>query len=224
MDGFVGIFFAAALPILSAAACAQQTAKRSPNSTQAAGGLVLVVSLADRRLAVVDHGAIKRVYRVAVGKPSTPSPTEALRVVSRVSNPTYSHKGRVVISGPGNPVETRWIGLSEKGYGIHGTNAPSSIGKAASHGCIWMPRRDLEELFAMLKTAESVEIIDQPNAETSTLFETEDSARTDGRTKDGGRSPATPQSDSMNTGSLTTIQESPSATARTVAATTPARQ
>jgi L,D-transpeptidase ErfK/SrfK len=39
------------------------------------------------------------------------------------------------------------MGLSVRGYGIHGTNAPKSIGKAASHGCVRMSKRDLEELF-----------------------------------------------------------------------------
>ena len=42
------------------------------------------------------------------------------------------------------------MGLSAKGYGIHGTNVPSSIGKAASHGCVRMRRQDLEELFEMV--------------------------------------------------------------------------
>jgi lipoprotein-anchoring transpeptidase ErfK/SrfK len=45
-----------------------------------------------------------------------------------------------VMPGPGNPVGTRWMGLNRAGYGIHGTNEPKSIGKAASHGCIRMRR------------------------------------------------------------------------------------
>jgi lipoprotein-anchoring transpeptidase ErfK/SrfK len=167
--------FAAILPILSATAVAQQTAS-FPNQSKTDDGLVLVVSLADKRMAVVDHGAVRKIYTVAVGKPSTPSPTGTFRVVSRVANPTYYHKGKVVMPGPGNPVGNRWIGLSEKGYGIHGTNAPSSIGKAASHGCIRMSRPDLEELFAMLKTGEAVEIVGEPNAETASLFGSKDGA------------------------------------------------
>ena len=50
------------------------------------------------------------------------------------------------------------MGLDTKGYGIHGTNAPKSIGKAASHGCIRMAKRDLEELFSMVKAGDAVEI------------------------------------------------------------------
>jgi len=180
MSKAIAILFAGVVSIFavqSATVAAQQTQPigKAVNDTPASGGVELVVSLADRRMAVIEDGAVKRIYRVAVGKPSTPSPTGSFRVVSRVSNPTYYHQGRVVAPGPGNPVGTRWIGLSEKGYGIHGTNAPGSIGKAASHGCIRMDRRDLEELFAMLKTGETVEIVAEPNAETAILFGNGDS-------------------------------------------------
>jgi len=171
MNAFGKAIFATILPILSTAAVAQQA---QPSQDTQDNGLVLVVSLADKRMAVVDHGAVRKIYTVAVGKPSTPSPTGTFRVVSRVANPTYYHKGKVVMPGPGNPVGNRWIGLSEKGYGIHGTNAPNSIGKAASHGCIRMSRPDLEELFAMVKTGEAVEIVGEPNAETASLFGSKD--------------------------------------------------
>jgi len=161
--------------VLSVGAIAQQT-QPSQNQTKTDNSLVLVISLSDKRMAVVDHGAVRKIYTVAVGKPSTPSPIGTFRVISRVANPTYSHKGKVVPPGAGNPVGNRWIGLSEKGYGIHGTNAPASIGKAASHGCIRMNRLDLDDLFAMLKTGEAVEIVGQPNAETASLFGTKDGA------------------------------------------------
>src|SRR5262249_29217842 len=106
--------------------------------TQTLSKRVLVVSIPDRKLAVVENGAVKKIYPVAVGKNTTPSPTGTFTVMVRVANPTYYHEGKVVEPGPSNPVGTRWIGLSQKGYGIHGTNAPGSIGKAASHGCIRM--------------------------------------------------------------------------------------
>jgi lipoprotein-anchoring transpeptidase ErfK/SrfK len=48
------------------------------------------------------------------------------------------------------------MGLSMKGYGIHGTNAPRSIGKAASHGCIRMRQADLEELFELVEVGSTV--------------------------------------------------------------------
>jgi lipoprotein-anchoring transpeptidase ErfK/SrfK len=136
----------------------------------APAGRVIVVSLEDRRLALVQDGAVKKVYTVAVGKPSTPSPAGSFTIESRVANPTYSHAGKTVLPGPGNPVGTRWMGLSIHGYGIHGTNAPSSIGKAVSHGCIRMGKTDLEELFSMVRPGDMVRIVGERNGETAQLF------------------------------------------------------
>jgi hypothetical protein len=62
------------------------------------------------------------------------------------------------------------MGLSVRGYGIHGTNVPSSIGKAASHGCIRMAKADLEELYPQVAVGDTVELIGQRNEETAQLF------------------------------------------------------
>lgn len=131
---------------------------------------VIVVSLEDHKLALVEDGKVKKIYSVAVGKPSTPSPVGTFTIARRVMNPTYSHDGRVVPPGPNNPVGTRWMGLSIPGYGIHGTNVPSSIGKAASHGCIRMARKDLEELYPMVEVGDTVELIGERNEETAEVF------------------------------------------------------
>ena len=134
------------------------TAARLQAQNEAQSTRQIVVSLADRKLALVEDGAVKKIYPVAVGKATTPSPTGTFAIVNRVTNPTYYHPGQVVEPGPQNPLGTRWIGLNQKGYGIHGTNAPRSIGKAASHGCIRMAQRDLEELFEMVRPGDVVEI------------------------------------------------------------------
>ncbi len=152
---------------------AAQSANRTAAKEQtqpAAAKRVIVVSLEDRKLALVEDGQVKKVYTVAVGKPSTPSPVGTFTIARRVMNPTYSHDGRIVPPGPGNPVGTRWMGLSIPGYGIHGTNVPSSIGKAASHGCIRMAKKDLEELYPMVEVGDTVELIGQRNQETAQLF------------------------------------------------------
>jgi lipoprotein-anchoring transpeptidase ErfK/SrfK len=131
---------------------------------------VIVVSLEDHKLALVEDGKVKKIYSVAVGKPSTPSPVGNFTIARRVMNPTYSHDGRVVPPGPNNPVGTRWMGLSIPGYGIHGTNVPNSIGKAASHGCIRMAKKDLEELYPMVEVGDTVELIGERNEETAEVF------------------------------------------------------
>ena len=66
------------------------------------------------------------------------------------------------------------MGLSEKGYGIHGTNAPKSIGKAASHGCIRMARPDLEELFSRTRVGDVVLILGERDDLTAQVFGTSD--------------------------------------------------
>ncbi len=132
--------------------------------------LVIVVSLEDRKLALIENGIVQKTYIVAVGKASTPSPVGTFTIERRVANPTYSHEGRIVPPGPQNPVGSRWMGLSIRGYGIHGTNVPSSIGKAASHGCIRMGKSDVEELFSLVHVGDTVELIGTRNEETAKLF------------------------------------------------------
>jgi hypothetical protein len=92
------------------------------------------------------------------------------KIVNRVTNPTYYHKGQVIGAGKSNPVGTRWMGLSAKGYGIHGTNQPNSIGKAASTGCIRMDKQDLEELFASVDVGDAVEIRAERDEQIAAVF------------------------------------------------------
>lgn len=167
--------------VLTAPAMAQKApegAQAASTQQQATTGVAtnfatkrtIVVSLEDRKLALVEDGQVKKVYTVAVGKASTPSPVGEFTIARRVANPTYTHEGKVAPAGPHNPVGTRWMGLSVHGYGIHGTNEPRSIGKAASHGCIRMAKADLEELYPMVKVGDAVELIGQRNEETARLF------------------------------------------------------
>jgi lipoprotein-anchoring transpeptidase ErfK/SrfK len=156
--------------LVAAAATAQSTPAQGTAPVPATHKRVIVVSLEDRRLALVEDGQVKKVYSVAVGKPSTPSPVGTFTIERRAMNPTYSHNGRIVLPGPGNPVGTRWMGLSIRGYGIHGTNEPNSIGKAASHGCIRMGKADLEEFYTMVAVGDTVELVGERNEETAQLF------------------------------------------------------
>jgi L,D-transpeptidase ErfK/SrfK len=153
-----GIWIAAVVVLLNVAAWAQAEPRR------------VIISIPDRKLALLAGNRILKVYPVSVGKASSPSPTGKFRVVNRVVNPTYYHKGTVIGPGPENPLGHRWIGLSEKGYGIHGTNAPRSIGKAASHGCIRMAKADLEALFTNLRAGDEVEIRGERDTEIVEIF------------------------------------------------------
>ncbi len=132
----------------------------------------IVVSIPDRKLAVVEADAILRVFDVAVGAPSSPSPIGTFIIVSRLENPTYYGSGKVIAPGPDNPLGTRWLGLSLAGYGIHGTDRPSSIGHARSHGCIRLRNQDVEVLFPLVRAGDIVELHAERPAEFRTLLAT----------------------------------------------------
>ncbi len=130
----------------------------------------IVISIPDRKLALLEDGQVLKVYRIAVGARATASPTGEFRIINRLTNPTYYAKGVIIPPGKANPLGTRWMGLSLKGYGIHGTNAPRSIGKAASHGCFRMAKSDLEELFALISVGDVVDIRSERDTVVAQIF------------------------------------------------------
>src|SRR5947208_3592739 len=121
--------------IVAAAAAAVLLANPSAAADEArtTGAAVtrrIVGSIPDRKLALIENDVVVSIYPVAVGAAVSPSPVGTFSIVNRVSNPTYYKPGTVVGPGAANPVGTRWIGLSAKGFGIHGTANPGSIGYA----------------------------------------------------------------------------------------------
>jgi L,D-transpeptidase ErfK/SrfK len=130
----------------------------------------IVISIPDRKLAVLESDKVVKIFPTAVGKASTPSPVGSYTIVQRIPDPTWFTKGKIVPPGKANPLGTRWLGLSVKGYGIHGTNAPSSIGRNASHGCIRMRNHDVEQLFEMVEIGDSVELLDVHTPESDQIF------------------------------------------------------
>ena len=132
----------------------------------------IIVSIPDRQLALIEEGRVLKIYSVAVGAEVSPSPEGEFTVMSRLENPGYYKPGTVIAPGKSNPLGTRWMGLNKKGYGIHGTNLPNSIGKAASHGCIRMRQQDLEELFALVRVGDKVQLRGKRDNEMAQIFAT----------------------------------------------------
>jgi len=130
----------------------------------------IIVSIPDRKLAVLEYGKVIRIFPTAVGAPKSPSPSGSFKIVQRLAEPTWYSKGKIVAHGKACPIGTRWLGLSVKGYGIHGTNNPSSIGHNASHGCIRLRNRDVEELFGMVSVGDDVELVGERTTETQAIF------------------------------------------------------
>jgi len=67
----------------------------------------IVVSIPDRKLAVLEDDRVVKVYGTAVGAPVSPSPNGSFTIVTRLEDPTWYTKGRVVPPGKSNPLGTR---------------------------------------------------------------------------------------------------------------------
>jgi len=150
---------------------------RAGSSASPAQRRQIVISIADRQLAVVDNGQVLKTYPIAVGSRRTPSPDGDFVIVNHAKDPTYRHRDKEVGPGKDNPLGTRWMGLSLKGYGIHGTNVQSSIGKAASHGCFRMRKQDVEELYTMVQVGDTVTIRRERDAMIAKVFAAPTSAQ-----------------------------------------------
>lgn len=155
---------------LSAALAPAQTSQKASGEAKTQTERRIVISIPDRKLALIENGQVVKVYDVAVGASASPSPSGEFQIAQRLENPTYYKPGVVIGPGASNPLGPRWIGLNVKGFGIHGTNRPDSIGHNASHGCIRLRNRDIEDLFARVKAGDHVSLVAQRTEEVALIF------------------------------------------------------
>lgn len=99
-------------------------------------------------LTLLKGNHIYKTYKIAVGKPSTPTPKGTFKIINRAIN-------------PGGPFGARWLGsnIPYGDYGIHDTNNPSSIGKSISNGCIRMFNNQVIELSNLVTIGTIVIIV-----------------------------------------------------------------
>ena len=108
-----------------------------------------------------------RRFEVATGQAIYPTPTGSFDIVNMQRDPwwypppdaPWAKGAQPIPPGPGNPLGTRWMGLSAPGVGIHGTPDPASLGYSASHGCIRMFIPSAEWLFDHVELGTPVIII-----------------------------------------------------------------
>ncbi len=138
-----------------------------PQRTVAKFGPVIVIRRGSNELRYYLGAKLMRKFGVATGQAVYPTPTGTFSIVDKQLNPWWRPpdspwaKGLDPIPpGPGNPLGTRWMGLSAPGVGIHGTPDDASIGYSASHGCIRMHIPDAEWLFHHVKLGTPVVITD----------------------------------------------------------------
>jgi lipoprotein-anchoring transpeptidase ErfK/SrfK len=130
-------------------------------------GPVIVVTRATNTLRLYDGRKLVRTFPVATGQAIYPTPAGVWRIANKQRDPwwyppTYDAwaKGlKPLPPGPSNPLGTRWMGLNAPGVGIHGTDAPTSIGYSASHGCVRMNVPDAEWLFEHVRVGTPVVIL-----------------------------------------------------------------
>jgi lipoprotein-anchoring transpeptidase ErfK/SrfK len=125
-----------------------------PRITRSNFGPVIVIRRASHRLYLYKGSQYWTTFGVAVGMPQYPTPLGSFYIVSKQRNPWWyppnagwAAGASPIPPGPGNPLGTRWMGLSRGGVGIHGTPDSASIGYSASHGCIRMRISEAEWLF-----------------------------------------------------------------------------
>jgi L,D-transpeptidase ErfK/SrfK len=136
---------------------------------------VIVLNLPQRMLFYGDETVVRGIP-VAVGQPGWQTPARAFTVLTKETDPTWEvpvsiqEEARrasrvlpaVVPPGPNNPLGKFWLGLSIPSVGIHGTNAPSSIYRAATHGCIRVGAEDIAWLFSRVSVGTRGQMVYEP--------------------------------------------------------------
>jgi L,D-transpeptidase ErfK/SrfK len=126
--------------------------------------LRLELDLSDRKVTLFRDGKPLKSFPVAIGRPGWETPTGKFKLKTMYVNPKWVNPftGEVVPGGASdNPLGRRWMGFWTDGKnwaGFHGTNSVSSIGTAASHGCVRMFEKDIEELFKLVAVGTPVTV------------------------------------------------------------------
>ncbi len=137
-----------------------------PATTRTNFGPVIVIRRGSNQLHLYRGMRPWRVFPVATGQAIYPTPLGRFRIVVKWRNPWWYPPSspwaaglKPVPPGPGNPLGTRWMGLSAPGVGIHGTPDAASIGYSSSHGCIRMRIHEAEWLFRQVRIGTTVFIV-----------------------------------------------------------------
>lgn len=134
--------------------------------TAASFGAIVVIRRESKRLYLYHGTRLRRVFGIATGQSSYPTPLGHYSIAVKWRDPWWYPpasdwaKGlKPVPPGPGNPLGTRWMGLTAPNIGIHGTPDAASIGYSASHGCIRMYVPEAEWLFERVEIGTPVFIL-----------------------------------------------------------------
>jgi lipoprotein-anchoring transpeptidase ErfK/SrfK len=121
----------------------------------------IYVDKAKNILILKKDGEPFKTYTVATGENNS-TPVGVFAIVDKMVKPPWTKPGVGVIMPEDERYELgeRWLPISAPGYGIHGTNDDSSIGKQSTSGCVRMYDQDVVELYDIVPTGTEVEIVD----------------------------------------------------------------
>ncbi len=137
---------------------------------------VITVDTREKMLDLREGDKLIASLPITPGSDSLPTPPGTWRIVGIAQLPTFRWDKSVLMTGvrsdsfymlpigPNNPVGVMWIGLNKPGIGIHGTNNPQTIGRAASHGCMRTANWDTVRLSKLVTKGMTV-IITGPEPE-----------------------------------------------------------
>jgi lipoprotein-anchoring transpeptidase ErfK/SrfK len=134
--------------------------------TPANYGPVVVIQRDSKRLALYSGPRLVRTFGIATGSAQYPTPIGTFTIIDMQRDPwwrpppsDWAKDAEPIPPGPGNPLGTRWMGISAPAVGIHGTPDAASIGYSASHGCIRMRIPEAEYLFTQVRIGTPVAIV-----------------------------------------------------------------
>ena len=137
-----------------------------PSVTRKSFGDVIVIRRGANRLQLYDGARLRRTFGVATGQSQYPTPLGRFEIVVKWRHPwwyppssDWAKDAKPIPPGPGNPLGTRWMGISSPAVGIHGTPDAASIGYSASHGCVRMLIPEVEWLFEQVEIGTPVYIV-----------------------------------------------------------------
>jgi lipoprotein-anchoring transpeptidase ErfK/SrfK len=144
--------------------------KAGKTDPAAAAAVSLKVDTTTNMLAVYERDTLVAAYPVSVGSERTATPIGEWEVRGVAKMPTFRYDEKMLKEGersddfkmlppgPNNPVGVIWIALNKKGIGLHGTEDPDAVGRAASHGCVRLANWDIVRLAGKVKRGVAVSI------------------------------------------------------------------
>jgi lipoprotein-anchoring transpeptidase ErfK/SrfK len=128
----------------------------------------IYVDTKERLLEVFDNDQLVCVFPITPGSTALPAPIGTWKILAATTWPWFRYDEGMLNygvrtenyynlpPGPNNLVGVLWMALNRPGIGIHGTNNPETIGRAASHGCIRLANWDAARVKDLVSVGNTV--------------------------------------------------------------------